>query len=289
MFRGMRRIVPIFAVAVLLAVLAASLGVAASPRAAEEPALAVEMKALASEFQVTYSITLVNGTTSSIGDIFVAGAIPSGAAFVEAVDTPEGTRFLGVQGGAAAWVSGRVPANSKQGPFSYKVMVAAKEAGPAHAWVRWTQPREGSATSVTVPFAAVVIDLPKRGCTACHALVDPATGFATLAYEAKVRGGPDHPPLPFDTPVTTCLSCHAPGKGEGAGMGVVAPKMLRDIVHPAHLNSPTFTTRYKGNCFTCHNVTGDGQFVLLGEKLKTDFRGIPSEVPVSGIPPSQAR
>ncbi|MBI2853140.1 MAG: hypothetical protein HYX84_08625, partial [Chloroflexi bacterium] len=136
-------------------------------------------------------------------------------------------------------------------------------------------------------FDKIAINLPKRGCPACHVLRDDKTGAVTIAYEAMHRGGPNHPKLDFDTVVTTCLGCHKPGTGDREGMGVVAPKMLRDIVHPVHMNSPSFTGTYKGNCFTCHNVDGKGNFTLLGEKLHTDFRGIPEETPVKGIPPSE--
>ena len=106
-------------------------------------------------------------------------------------------------------------------------------------------------------------------------LQDPKTGPGTA--------------LPWDTKVETCLGCHAPGTGERENMGVVAPKMLRDIVHPVHLNSPSWRQdgTYKGNCFTCHNIDGQGRFTLLGEKLDKDFRGIPKNVPVPGIPPSE--
>ncbi len=103
------------------------------------------------------------------------------------------------------------------------------------------------------------------------------------------RGGPNHPKLDFDTTVETCLGCHAPGKGERENMGVVAPKMLRDIVHPVHMNTPSWRQdgTYKGNCFTCHNIDGQGRFTLLGVKLEKDFRGIPKTTPVQGILPSE--
>ena len=135
----------------------------------------------------------------------------------------------------------------------------------------------------------MTLNLPKRGCTDCHYLRDATTGGVTIAYEAMTRGGPNHPKLDFDTTVETCLGCHAPGKGERENMGVVAPKMLRDIVHPVHMNTPSWRQdgTYKGNCFTCHNIDGQGRFTLLGVKLEKDFRGIPKTTPVQGILPSE--
>lgn len=185
-----------------------------------------------------------------------------------------------------AWLVPQVKAGSKVGPFSYKVSVSGQTTGEANAWASWKSPSAGSSLSENVAFKEVSVDLPKRGCTSCHVLRDENTGSVTIAYEAKVRGGPNHPKLDWNTTVDQCLGCHGAGTGERQDMGVVAPKMLRDIIHPAHLNSPSFIDRYKGNCFTCHNVDGAGRFVLLGSKLKTDFRGIPSESPVKGIPPS---
>lgn len=252
-----------------------------------EQGLSVEIKALASEFRVTYSITLVNKGSAAVGNIFVAGKIPDTARFMETTATPKECGFKGEEQGSAIWLCSQVAAGASVGPLSYKVSIAEKEAGPAHAWVSWKSPSAGDAMSPEVPFDQVAIDLPKRGCTDCHSLRDPNTGAVTIAYEAMHRGGPNHPKLPFDTKVTTCLGCHKPGTGERENMGAVAPKMLRDIVHPVHLNSPSFTGTYKGNCFTCHNVDGEGRFTLLGEKLDKDFRGIPKSVPVPGIPPSE--
>ena len=275
-------------------VLAYSAG--ASPWA-QTPGLSVEMKAEASEFRVVYSITLVNKGTSAVADIFVAGQIPAGARFVETVATPTGCGFKAVEGSDAVFLCSQVAADASLGPISYKVSVSGREAGPAHAWVSWKSPSDGNAMSPEVGWQDVTMNLPKRGCTDCHYLRDAATGAATIAYEAKARGGPNHPEtgpgtaLPWDTKVETCLGCHAPGKGERENMGVVAPKMLRDIVHPVHMNSPSWsaTGNYKGNCFTCHNVDGQGRFTLLGEKLDKDFRGIPKTSPVQGILPSEGR
>ena len=264
------------------------LGAAASPWA-QTPGLSVDMKGEANEFRVTYSITLANKSTSAVGNIFVAGQIPAGASFVETVATPAGCGFKAVEDGNAVFLCSQVGAGGSMGPISYKVSVSGKDAGPAHAWVSWKSPSEGNAMSADVPWTALTMNLPKRGCTDCHVLRDPNTGGVTIAYEAMTRGGPNHPKLDFDTPVTTCLGCHAPGTGERENMGVVAPKMLRDIVHPAHMNSPSWRQdgTYKGNCFTCHNVDGQGRFTLLGVKLDKDFRGIPKTTPVQGILPSE--
>ena len=271
---------------VLIVIVTASVAVAGVSWSADSAGLGVDLSAVASEFRVTYSITLKNGSTSNVGEIYVAGRIPEGASFVEATNTPTGTTFLGKQGDVVAWLIPQVKAGTTAGPFSYKTSVSGRTAGPANAWASWKSPSAGSALSPDVAFSEVAIDLPKRGCQSCHTLRDANTGAVTISYEAKVRGGPDHPKLGWDTTVDQCLGCHRPGTGERENMGVVAPKMLRDIVHPVHLNSPSFTGNYKGNCFTCHNVDGAGRFLLLGSKLSTDFRGIPKSK-VDGILPSE--
>lgn len=283
-----RILIPGVVALALLMALAYGMGVAASPWA-QTPGLAVAMKAEASEFRVVYSITLSNSSSSAVGNIFVAGQIPAGASFVEAVAAPAGCGFKAVESGNATWLCSQVAANSSLGPISYKVSVSGKEAGPAHAWAGWKSPSEGNAMSADVGWSDVALNLPKRGCTDCHYLRDPNTGAATIAYEAKVRGGPNHPTVDYSWGVETCLGCHAPGTGEREGMGVVAPKMLRDIVHPVHMNSPSWRQdgNYKGNCFTCHNIDGQGRFTLLGVKLEKDFRGIPKTTPVQGILPSE--
>lgn len=158
---------------------------------------------------------------------------------------------------------------------------------------------KAAALAEAVPFPAV--EEPRRGCPACHALVDPETGKYTLPYEAHERAearGHEHPnvapdgtslePTNSDVRVTTCLLCHTPGTGEREGKGVIAPWALRDIVHPAHMGSQFFKLHYGGSCFTCHNVAGDGTFELLTEKVEINEKGVPETVPIPGaISPSE--
>jgi mono/diheme cytochrome c family protein len=135
-----------------------------------------------------------------------------------------------------------------------------------------------------------------RGCPACHALVDEETGGYTLPFEAHERAevrGEEHPEIAPDgtslavteeVRVTTCLQCHAAGTGDREGMGVIAPLSLRDIVHPAHMTSQWFKLHYGGNCFTCHNVNGNGEFELLTEMVDVNEKGVPNpdNLPIPG-------
>jgi hypothetical protein len=145
-----------------------------------------------------------------------------------------------------------------------------------------------------IPFPAVEAVL--RGCPACHALVDEETGQYTLPYEAQERAearGEEHPEVAPDgtslapteeVNVSTCLSCHAAGTGTREGMGAAAPLSLRDIVHPAHLSSQYFKLHYGGNCFTCHNVDGEGEWELLTEAVQVNEKGVPDpdNLPIPG-------
>ncbi len=144
-----------------------------------------------------------------------------------------------------------------------------------------------------------VLDEVRRGCPACHVLVNKDTGQFTLPYEAEERAkarGEEHPEAAPDgtslapteeVKVTTCLLCHAPGTGDRAGKGLFAPLSLRDIVHPAHMNSQFFKLHYGGNCFTCHNVNGEGEWELLSEKVDVNEKGVPNpdSLPIPGAIP----
>jgi mono/diheme cytochrome c family protein len=147
---------------------------------------------------------------------------------------------------------------------------------------------ETLAESLQLPIEAYIA--PRRGCTSCHVLVDPESGKYTLSYEAhersEVRHGEDkHPDVaPDGTDISatstagldTCLLCHA--SDPETDRGIIAPLALRDIVHPAHMTSQVFKVHYGGNCFTCHNVDGQGNFDVLGEAFAMNDKGIPEPV-----------
>ena len=135
----------------------------------------------------------------------------------------------------------------------------------------------------------ILAELPRpRGCASCHVLVVPETGQYTLSYEAheraEARRGTDTHPntAPDGTDISptsdagleTCLLCHASDPETDSGN--IASLSLRDIVHPAHMGSQVFKVHYGGNCFTCHNVNGAGEFEVLGGALDVNDKGVPN-------------
>ena len=171
-------------------------------------------------------------------------------------------------------------------------------AGPAGTTITMTE--ELSSTIATATrlgsLSYPALSEVRRGCPACHVLIDNATGKYTLPYEAEERAkarGAEHPTVApdgtkigptDDVSVNVCLQCHAAGTGDRLGKGNIAPLSLRDILHPAHMSSPTFTLHYGGNCFTCHNINGEGDWELLSQKVDVNEKGVPNpdKLPIPG-------
>jgi len=157
-------------------------------------------------------------------------------------------------------------------------------------------------TYLTEKAMAPVAEIP-RGCPACHptAVGDPSAppftpgrpdpsreNAPTFSLKWEAMGGDAtssrftlHATLPDTAAIAVCLSCHAAGDGEQDGN--VAPVGLRTIVHPAHMNSGIFLTEFRGNCFTCHDVTNNGEFGVLTEAVEVNGAGIPEEIPTPGL------
>jgi len=142
---------------------------------------------------------------------------------------------------------------------------------------------------------------PRRGCLACHVKLPPGAappglpdGAFTLAWEAA-NAAPNHPRVspsgvslqPTDqTGPGPCLECHRPSGGGANDAGVGAPINLRNIAHPAMMFSETFINEFRGNCFSCHNIDGNGHFLVLGEAVEVDEHGIPQKLPIPGAFPA---
>jgi uncharacterized repeat protein (TIGR01451 family) len=148
--------------------------------------LRVEIAATQKGESIFYSITLINESPVAVGDVFVAGSVPAGAEFVQAVATPSGSWFRGFEAAgtahqSAVWLSSRVGPLQRQGPFIYEVK-ATPGFAPAHAWVRYMSPSE------TVAMSAQAQNLSYVGsetCGACHAGI--YNEFRVSGHPWKIR------------------------------------------------------------------------------------------------------
>jgi hypothetical protein len=168
----------------------------------------------------------------------------------------------------------------------------------AQAAVMFDRTEQYLAGAAMAPLAEI-----NRGCPTCHPTAvgdpsappftpgrpDPARGNAptfSLKWEAMGADAASarfllHTTLPDTATITTCLACHAAGSGEQNG--IVAPISLRTIVHPAHLNSGIFIAEFRGNCFTCHEITNSGEYDILSQKVEVNDKGIPEVIPTPGL------
>ena len=175
-------------------------------------------------------------------------------------------------------------------------------AGPAGPGLTDEQATAVAAAGKLAGIQFPAIDEVRRGCPACHVVVDASTGAYTLPFEAHERvaahaDGKTHPDVALDgtsikatddVNVTVCLQCHAAGTGDRANRGVIAPFALRDIVHPAHMSSRIFELELGGNCFSCHNIGTDGEWYLLTLKVEVNDKGVPADdenLPIPGANP----
>lgn len=168
----------------------------------------------------------------------------------------------------------------------------------AQAAVMFDRTQQYMESQATAPLAEI-----NRGCPACHptAVGNPADppftpgrpdpsrgGSPTFSLKWEAMGGDStsarfalHNTLPNTAAIAACLGCHAAGSGDQNGN--VAPISLRTIVHPAHLNSGIFLQEFRGNCFTCHEVTNSGDFYILTQKVEVNGAGIPEVIPTPGL------
>lgn len=251
-------------------------------------------------------ISITNNTSKGVGGFAIEAVMPAGGKLVFAAPST-----YQVVGGSVKWEYTKVLGAGKS-LVGYQVKIEDAK-GEVNVNVKYWGTSTGTAVAKaaipgsTTPAAAATAtpEPPRRGCLACHVVVDKNTGKYSLGYEAEERAKADynaeHPGVApsgakvdpmVNASVASCLECHRPSK-DNPGKGVGAPITLRDIVHPAHMFSATFVGRYKGGCFTCHNVRGDGVFELLDESVEVNDKGVPKALQMGkgaipgSIPPSE--
>ncbi|MCL4459420.1 MAG: cytochrome c3 family protein [Chloroflexi bacterium] len=184
-----------FLALVLVVVLAVGVSISsASSPTSPSSGLTVQITSAISADTVTYSITLVNDTSMDIGNIYLAGLVPTGTSFVKATATPPGSWFRGFEVESAVWLSDKVPAKGKQGPFSYQVKIIGP-IGSAHAWVHWAAPSEGTAVSAATKATKYV---GSEACAKCHA--KKYNNFRVAGHGYKLRTAADAMKAPLPLP-----------------------------------------------------------------------------------------
>jgi uncharacterized repeat protein (TIGR01451 family) len=124
-----------------------------SPQTPQQSPISVSMAGVMGVGTASYMIEVRNSGTVDIGNVYVAGAIPSGSQFVSADATPSGATFFSSDGGSAAWlVPGTIPAGSSAGPFVFTVSIGSAQDLSSAGFTHWLQPRDATASSpVIVP------------------------------------------------------------------------------------------------------------------------------------------
>lgn len=92
----------------------------------------------------------------------------------------------------------------------------------------------------------------ERGCTSCHRVVERNGQTFDYTLYAEVKNLPEHPSIKKERVeeegVLYCLICHE-DMGE---------KSFKKLLHPIHY----FSEHFHGNCFSCHDISDEGEFVL---------------------------
>jgi DMSO/TMAO reductase YedYZ molybdopterin-dependent catalytic subunit len=119
----------------------------------------------------------------------------------------------------------------------------------------------------SISYNTYYLKADSRGCGACHA--DLGKLVSSMSYKhVNLQNA-----LGIETTVNQCLSCHSFSPGyvtETYGFGT--------LIHGIHKSD-----RFKGDCMSCHNATGDGKGMELWDQVKHDvLRGILPVEKVSG-------
>ncbi len=127
-------------------------------------------------------------------------------------------------------------------------------------------PSEYDAGGYTQPYGTMAynnqfLNADRRGCAACH---------EDLAMTLRNMNGFVHVDLTNDLglvlDVNNCIECHSYSPGY-----VLEYYQLGTMLHAIHSSDSAFT----GDCFSCHNATGDGAGMQLWDNVKYDIlRGI---------------
>ncbi len=123
-----------------------------------------------------------------------------------------------------------------------------------------------------ISYNTFYLDADNRGCAACHTDMNALLNNMTYLHVDLSNS------FGIQTTVQQCLDCHSYSPGyvtEAYGFGT--------LIHGLHDKRNEAFQSMSGNCWSCHNATGDGEDMELWDVVKHDvLRGIVDIADVSG-------
>ena len=120
------------------------------------------------------------------------------------------------------------------------------------------------------------LDADNRGCESCHA--DMNSLLKHLPYEHPVAWNDE---LDNKTTLQQCLFCHSYAPGY-----IAKQYEFGTLIHNIHYGLEAdgqFEDEYKGNCYSCHDATNDGEGMALWDQTKFErLRGVTKVENVEG-------
>ena len=120
------------------------------------------------------------------------------------------------------------------------------------------------------------LDADNRGCESCHA--DMNSLLKHLPYEHPVAWNDE---LDNKTTLQQCLFCHSYAPGY-----IAKQYEFGTLIHNVHyglVSDGRFEDEYKGNCYSCHDATNDGEGMALWDQTKFErLRGVTKVENVEG-------
>lgn len=242
-------------IVILLGLLAGGSMAGSRTSAAEPSPIDITTSAILRGDTVMYSFTLRNASSYDVGDVFVAGTVPRGSIFAEALVTPDKSWFRGFEASgtelqSAVWLVSRVPASGIAGPFTYVISRGTASDLNAHVWARWKSPADGTVRS---PDASPFLNLTalhnpsssqyNGDCLSCHGDIMNRPTLNPRIQEAHTVMMPFVPGYAAAKGVTNenCTFCHS-----GSDLRDHSAGNLRRDVNVA-------------SCTACHGPQGSGK------------------------------
>ncbi len=202
---------------------------------ADEAQPTLLLSALWSDDAVRYSVTLVRPDGVSLRDLRVEIDLPSDAEFLDALETPNRTTFLGRQADTLAWTASDLPAGSPADAFTFVLASSLSDALVVRA--SWAGPTPGRIETSAIPDVAragagegvALLTTPAEGGllpVGDSGVLVGATSGAPFPEGVAVRigrlGPADDPPAALGD-FWWCAAVEIEGLPEGAAVLVLVP------------------------------------------------------------------